>query len=326
MIGDASEVLSILLNRGRSVVAGRLAGAFRNIGRDRIADDILAGMRAAGYKVTETNPFEDASSLLFRSRERSPYVTRIRLMWQDMRDAVIAAFPAPPGEEINVDTYMKHVEDIYVTDAYHSLSIEGYPVSEALIARVRDGERDPANGDEDLQHRNALAARGYFHAFQVVGKSVEKVLKGASAGQVADDDHGDWYRELFAPGVTAGTIGPGDLAGYRGGPVHIRQSMHVPPPREAVVDLMQALFDLLRQEEHPAARVVLGHFMFVYVHPYPDGNGRMGRFPMKVMTASGGYPWTVITVDRREDYMAALEQASVHGDIDPFARFLAGLP
>ena len=108
--------------------------------------------------------------------------------------------------------------------------------------------------------------------------------------------------------------------------MHIRQSMHVPPPREAVVDLMQALFDLLRQEEHPAARVVLGHFMFVYVHPYPDGNGRMGRFLMNVMTASGGYPWTVITVDRREDYMAALEQASVHGDIDPFARFLAGLP
>ena len=146
MIGDASEALSILLNRGRSVVAGRLAGAFRNIGRDRIADDILAGMRAAGYKVTETDPFEDASSLLFRSRERSPYVPRIRLMWQDMRDAVIAAFPAPPGEEINVDTYMKNVED--------------------------------------HQHRNALAARGYFDAFQVVGKSVEKVLKGADAGQV----------------------------------------------------------------------------------------------------------------------------------------------
>ena len=101
--------------------------------------------------------------------------------------------------------------------------------------------------------------------------------------------------------------------------------MHVPPPREAVVDLMQALFDLLRQEEHPAVRVVLGHFMFVYIHPYPDGNGRMGRFLMNLMMASGGYPWTVITVDRRNDYMSALEQASVHGDIDPFARFLAGL-
>ena len=323
MIGDASEVLSILLNRGRSVVAGRLAGAFRNIGRDRIADDILAGMRAAGYKVTATDPFEDASRLLFRFRERSPYVIRIRLMWQDMRDAVIAAFPAPPGEETGVDAYMKNVDEIYVSDAYHSLSIEGYRVSEAPIAKVRDGEWDPDNDDEDLQHRDALAARGYFDSFQVVRNSVKKVLKGADAGQVADVDHGDWYRELFAPAVAAGNIRPGDLAGYRGGPVYIRQSMHVPPPREAVVDLMQALFDLLRQEEHPAVRVVLGHFMFVYIHPYPDGNGRMGRFLMNVMMASGGYPWTVITVDRRNDYMSALEQASVHGDIDPFARFLA---
>ena len=325
MIRDASEVLSILLNRGRSVVAGRLAGAFRNVGRDRIADDILAGMRAAGYKVTESDPFNDATTLLFHTRERSPYVGRIRLMWHDMRGRAIAAFPAPPEERIDIDAYMRNVEEIYVTDAYHSLSIEGYRVSEELIEKVRDGEWDPGNKEEDREHRDALAAKGYFQAFQVVNESVRKVLDGANPGQVADDDHGDWYRELFAPGVTAGIVRPGDVAGFRSGPVYIRQSMHVPPPREAVLDLMPAFFDLLREEEHPAARVVLGHFMFVYIHPYMDGNGRMGRFLMNVMMASGGYPWTVIKVDRRDDYMAALEQASVHGRIDPFAQLLAGL-
>ena len=322
MIGDASEVLSILLSRGRSVVAGRLAGAFRNVGRDRIADDILAGMRAAGYKVTESDPFNDATTLLFHTRERSPYVGRIRLMWHGMRGRAIAAFPAPPEEKIDIDAYMRNVEEIYLADAYHSLSIEGYRVSEELIEKVRDGEWDPDK--EDREHRDALAAKGYFQAFQVVNESVRKVLDGANPGQVADDDHGDWYRELFAPGVTAGIVTPGDLAGFRSGPVYIRQSMHVPPPREAVLDLMPAFFDLLREEEHPAARVVLGHFMFVFIHPYMDGNGRMGRFLMNVMMASGGYPWAVIKVDRRDDYMAALEQASVHRHIEPFARFLAG--
>ncbi len=220
---------------------------------------------------------------------------------------------------------MRKVEEVYVTDAYHSLSIEGYRVSEDLIRRVRDGEWDPDNKEKDRENRNALAAKGYFEAFQVVKESVTKVLKGANAGQVADDDHGAWYRELFAPRVTAGIVRPGDLAGYRGGPVYIRQSMHVPPSREAVLGLMPALFSLLREEEQPAVRVVLGHFMFVYIHPYMDGNGRMGRFLMNVMMASGGYPWTVIKVDRRDDYMAALEQASVHRNIDPLARFLAGL-
>jgi len=51
----------------------------------------------------------------------------------------------------------------------------------------------------------------------------------------------------------------------------------------------------------------------------------MGRFLMNTMLASGGYPWTVIPVERRPDYMAALEKASVEQDIVPFTRFLAGL-
>jgi Fic family protein len=88
---------------------------------------------------------------------------------------------------------------------------------------------------------------------------------------------------------------------------------------------MPEFFELLQQEHEAAVRVVLGHFMFVYIHPYFDGNGRMGRFLMNVMMAAGGYPWTVVPLKRRNDYMAALESASVGGDIKPFARFLAGL-
>jgi len=56
-----------------------------------------------------------------------------------------------------------------------------------------------------------------------------------------------------------------------------------------------------------------------------DGNGRMGRFVMNVMLAGGGYPWTVIPLERRDDYMAALENASVEQDIAPFAMFLGRL-
>lgn len=88
---------------------------------------------------------------------------------------------------------------------------------------------------------------------------------------------------------------------------------------------MPAFFTLLKEEEEPAVRVVLGHFFFVYIHPYIDGNGRMGRFLMNVMLASGGYPWTIIPLDKRDEYMSALECASVQRDIEPFAHFLAGL-
>jgi len=325
MVRDASDVLALLLAGDHSVVAGRLAGAFRNIGRARIADDILKTMRAAGYDVRENDPFSDRPALALPAREKSPYVTRICLMWQQMRKTVVDIFPAAPGPVADINAYMKAVEDVYVTDAYHSLSIEGYRVSPALIERVRTGAWNPDDDESDREHRNALAARGYWQAHQAVRESVRKVLRGDNPGAVVDADHGDWYRELFAPSVTAGIIRAADLAGYRSDQVYIRGSKHVPPRHEAVRDLMPEFFDLLREEEEPPVRVVLGHFVFVYIHPYMDGNGRMGRFLMNVMLAGGGYPWTVLPVEERKEYMAALEAASVEQNIQQFAAFLARL-
>lgn len=46
---------------------------------------------------------------------------------------------------------------------------------------------------------------------------------------------------------------------------------------------------------------------------------------MNLMLASGGYSWTVIPLDQRNSYVAALERASVEEDIVPFTDFLAEL-
>lgn len=322
---DASEVLGRLLEGGHSTIAGRLAGAFRNIGRDSIADNIVETMRAAGYTVNEADPFKGVPHVALGLRETSPYVNRVNMTWQKMRKDVLEHFPAPPAVQQDRAAYLQHVDAVYVADAYNSLSIEGYRVSAELIERVRAGDWNPDAIEADRNQRDALAARGYWQAFRRVRQSVDKVLSHENAGKVAEADHGAWYRELFGPSVTAGLLKPADLAGYRSGPVYIRRSMHVPPNREAVRELMPAFFDLLQNEAEPAVRVVMGHFIFVYIHPYFDGNGRMGRFLMNVMLASGGYPWTVVPVDRRDDYMAALEKASAEGDIIPFAQFLGQL-
>ena len=322
---DASELLAKLLEGGHSVVAGRLAGAFRNIGRARIADDIVKTMTSAGYDVREVDPFQSPLTLDLPRREVAPAATRIRLLWHKLRDGVIGAFPEAPGRPNDAVAYLARVDDAFVTDAYHSLSIEGYRVSPGLIERVRSGNWNPDAIAKDREERDALAARGYWQAFQEVKKSVEAVLGNENPGEVADHDHGTWYRELFGPSVVAGIIKPADLAGYRRDRVFIRNSMHMPFPPSAVPDAMAVFFELLTSEEHAAVRVVLGHFIFVYIHPYMDGNGRMGRFLMNLMLAAGGYPWTVIPVERRNDYMAALERASVHGDIQPFSRFLGEL-
>jgi len=158
-----------------------------------------------------------------------------------------------------------------------------------------------------------------------VRESIANVLRGENPGSVADNDLSTWYREMFAPEVTAGLLRPSDLAGYRNGSVYIHKSMHVPARCETVREAMPALFDLLREETEASVRVVLGHFIFVYIHPYMDGNGRMGRFLMNVMLAGGGYPWTVIPLEEQDTYMAALENASVDQNIVPFTDFLAKL-
>lgn len=57
-ITDASDLLRRLLAGGHSAIAGRLAGAFRRLGKADIADEIVATMKAADYTVRETDPFE----------------------------------------------------------------------------------------------------------------------------------------------------------------------------------------------------------------------------------------------------------------------------
>ena len=111
--------------------------------------------------------------------------------------------------------------------------------------------------------------------------------------------------------------------GYRHDPVYLRTSRYVPPRWEVVRDAMPTLFDLLEDESEPAVRAVLGHWLFGYVHPYPDGNGRIARFLMNTMLASGGYPWTVVRIDDRAAYLEALGRASIDMDIGPFSEFMA---
>lgn len=320
---EGSNLIRILLAGSHSVIAGRLAGALRESGRSEIADEIAQTMRSAGYTVVETNPFEQPVHTTPDGQPQTPYVQRIRLLWADMRQTVIDTLPAPAKKIDDILHVLADVEARYVADAYHSLSIEGYRVTPELIEKVRDGHWDPDGDDQGA--RDAMAARGYFEAHNAVKDSVSTILKGRNPGEVLRKSHSAWYRALFAPSVQAGVLKPQDLAGYRNDQVFIRGAMHVPLSKEAVRETMPVLFALISKEDHPAARAVLGHFLFVYIHPYMDGNGRLGRFLMNALLVTGGYPWTVVPVEQRKAYMSALEQASTHRNIAPLAQFLGKL-
>jgi membrane carboxypeptidase/penicillin-binding protein len=102
---------------------------------------------------------------------------------------------------------------LYVTDAYNSLSIEGYRVSPELIEPVRSGDGNPDSDEDDRQCRDALAARGYWQAHQKVKETVTRIIAGEHPGAANDADHSDWYQALFVPNVTACLLRTADLAG-----------------------------------------------------------------------------------------------------------------
>jgi hypothetical protein len=303
--------------------AGRLAAAFNFVKRPDEAEHIQKAFAKLRITLKLVNPFALAEPTITPSKERSPYVLRLRSMWAGWRQDVIKVFPPAPGIKKQGADYLAQVDERYVSDAYNSLSIEGYRVTDELIERVASGDWNPDGDPEHNRTRDALAARGYYQAFQAVKESIGKVLANDNAGLVVKRDHHEWYAELFGASVTAGIVEAGQLTGYRRGPIFIRNSMHTPLPSDALLDSLETLWDLLEAEPEASVRAVLGHHLFVFIHPYFDGNGRVGRFLMNTLLASGGYPWTVIRMSRRDVYMKALEAASVKGQITPLAEFIA---
>lgn len=322
-IQEPSQLLARLLEGGHSTIAGRLAGLFRRLGRTEIADEIVSTMKAADHVVREVDPLEPERFVYVPRPATPPVIGRLQALWAASRVVVLAEFPKARRVPMERSEYLHMIEGVYKLDAYHSLSIEGYQVTPELIERVATGAWAPEKITADRDSKAALAARGYWLAFKRVRNDVKRILTSKNAPQVVRAAHRDWYREMFSPHVAAGLIDAKMLAGYRNGPVFIRGSQHVPPRWEVVPEAMAAAFDLIDGEPEAAVRAVLGHWLFGYVHPFPDGNGRVARFVMNTLLAAGGYPWTIIQVNDRDEYLAALESASVASDVRPFARFVA---
>ena len=317
------DIARILIENKLVTAANRIVGAFEAIGKKEKAQQIILDMKAAGFIVRPENPFVKRTTFYFSDREKitSPYAGRIRAMWQKMRPIIIKNFSPPLGLGDQKKS-LAIINHLYNQDAYHSLSIEGYHVTAELIEKIKNGKWDPLTHNSDNEQKNAMAAKGYFLAFKSVISSMQRLFKGEHAGVVFEQDLQNWYRDLFTPLVQARLIPAYSLGGYRNQQVYISNSRHVPPPIGAVLDSMEVLFQLLKEEESAAVRAILGHFIFVYIHPYMDGNGRLGRFLMNLMLISGGYQWTVIRISERLRYMRALESASVGFDILPFTKFV----
>ena len=287
-----------------------------------MADEILRMMRQVGYTVSEENPFEE--NIKMETFAESPYAARIRLMWVQMRRVVLEIVKVKPVKQ-DAASVLAMMDATYVKDSYNSLSIEGYKITEELLERVRSGNWNPEKDEEDKERKDVLAARGYYQAYELLKQGVAGCFSGQPPAQLYAKAHQDWHFQLFEQCIKAGIVKASDLLGYRRNQVYIRNSMHTPLNPDAVLDAMSTLSDLMTKEDNAMVRAILGHFFFVYIHPYMDGNGRTARFVMNSQLVTAGYPWVVVPMSRRQEYMEALEQASVGEDIEAFARFVQSL-
>ena len=320
------KLTEALLRLQNVASAGRIIGAFDAMNMRAESKKLEIIMSGVFENIKVTNPFEIVPVILGDKGKEPASASRIRVMWQNMRQTIIDSTdnfePKHDFHSCSLEKTLEMINEIYIHDAYNSLSIEGYKVTPELIERVSNNDWSPDAIEKDSEAKNALAAKGYYDAFNNVKDSLTEAYNNEDLDYLIDVGITQWYTALFKPCVTSGIISELDLAGYRKGPIYIRGSRHTPPASEQLMDCMTALKECIAEDDSFLVKAILGHLFFGYIHPYFDGNGRTARFLMNFLLIVGGYRWIVIKTETKLAYLAALESASVGKNIQPFVDFI----
>ena len=189
-----------------------------------------------------------------------------------------------------------------------SLYIEGNTLSLEQVTAVLDGKRALGTPREIQEVRNA------FVAYELM----EDLDPGSR------DDLCRTHAVLMHGLVDQ----PGS---FRRGSVGIRRGndiVHIAPPAERVPSL---LGDLLAwfgtTEAHPLIASSVFHYEFEFIHPFMDGNGRLGRLWQTLILGRWKPVFLMIPIesvirDRQVDYYAALRRGGETGNATPFVEFL----
>ena len=78
----------------------------------------------------------------------------------------------------------------------------------------------------------------------------------------------------------------------------------------------------MKQEMHPVQYAAMLHIIFVNIHPFIDGNGRVARLLMNLALLQAGYNITIIPPIVRADYIRALQESN-HNNFEPFINFIS---
>jgi Fic family protein len=189
-----------------------------------------------------------------------------------------------------------------------SLAIEGNTLSEAQITAILEGKRVIAPPREVQEVKNALAAYDLFGTWKPEAEKdlleAHRMLMSGLIDEVGLYRHG----------------GVGVMAG--------QQVIHMAPPADRVPQLMGDLFGWLAAADvHPLIASSVFHYEFEFIHPFADGNGRMGRLWQSLILAHwnplfADIPVESLIFEHQAEYYQSIKESTQKTDSAPFITFM----
>jgi Fic family protein len=202
--------------------------------------------------------------------------------------AELSALSAKLGGSLHPRTAVNLAELVRIMNTYYSNLIEGHDTRPRDIERALAGEFDKDQGRRNLQIEAAAHVR--------VQSQIDRMAAEDRAPEPASAEflqwlHREFYRDAPEPMLRvrgAGrdfTMTPGV---WRSRPQHdVAVGRHVPPSSHHVDEFMRYFADRYRLDPMgKAGRIIAmaaAHHRFNYIHPFPDGNGRVSRLMSHAM-------------------------------------------
>lgn len=191
---------------------------------------------------------------------------------------------------------------------HSSLAIENNSLSLEQVTAIIDGKRVLGAPSEILEVKNAFEA--YEHMLEFNPYSVDDLLKA----------HGIMMSALVHESGRFRTGGVGVFAGEK--------LVHMAPPADMVYGQITDLLDWVKNSQlHMLVKSCVFHYEFEFIHPFADGNGRMGRMWHTLLLSEYQplfvyLPIETLIKERQREYYAALAQSDARADACAFTEFL----
>lgn len=189
-----------------------------------------------------------------------------------------------------------------------TLAIEGNTLTEEQVTAIIEGKPVLGSVRELAEVKGAIAAYDALPTF--TPSAIDDLLAA----------HGLMLSDIL---VNAGEFRSQGVGIHKGGVVH-----HVAPPAHQVSGLMADLTQWLNStKDHPLIASSVFHYELEFIHPFSDGNGRMGRLWQTLILSKWHplfltLPLESVIKEHQQQYYQALEAADQQADSTPFIHFM----